>query len=152
MTDDESPRNLPWILPLKKPNFYFPKIRVGIPTIPDWVLPGGIFVGLFYIFSGGVYLLVTGNVPAYYYPANGTIQLIYNRECTVSKQYLMEGIVAAMLISMGSLGLYLVNKATDDPHNPNRAFMYQFIGSILLLISILIIENMMHIKTCADKK
>jgi hypothetical protein len=95
---------------------------------------------------GGIYNNVTDNVSSYGYNSNGDIALI-KWDPKLDDQYELEGLVAAILFYLGSLGLYLQKEATKDPHNTNRATNLQAIGFVLTFISFLIIEKMIDYKT-----
>lgn len=155
MKDEDQQRNkVPWLIPLRRPNFYFPRIVLGKPKIPNWVIYVAVFTSIFYVFSGGVYNLVEDNIPAYGFE-NGEIELIFNRykgkgSCysNLDHQYLVEGIVAGLMVFMGSFGLYILNQATRDPHDIRKAENYQMFGLILIILAFLILSSMMSDKYC----
>lgn len=130
---------LPWIPGLHRPNFMFYRIKIAIPTsIPNSVIFALIFFSVFYIYVGGVYDLVEQPF------ARGTDQggrpvLLYEGQ---DRQFLIEGLVAGILMFVGAIGLYILHQATSDPHNPGRAGTYQLVGIILLFLAFLILQNM----------
>jgi hypothetical protein len=102
---------------------------------------------LFYVFSGGIYNSVVENVRPYGIRQDESIQLIYWDDGDVSKQYEWEGYAAAILIYLGTLGFFLLKKATEEPHNINRAMMYQFLGIALIFFAFLILQYMFNYKS-----
>ena len=146
---------LPWVFPFQRPNFYLPRLKIGIPlhSPPSWLITLLVMLVLFYIFSGGVYNQLKS--PIAYFRSDEGVNLIYQRvtgrgACAgnTPHQYAYEGLVAGMLILLGTIGLYSLYFASRDPHKPERAFNYQVIGVICVIIAVFIVENMMDIKGC----
>ena len=134
---------LPWIPGMKRPNFMFYRLKVTIPTeIPSSVIFALIYLSMLYIFSGGVYDLVEEPF-ARGSDSQGNPVLLYSDQ---DRQFLLEGIVAGVIMFLGATGLYLLSQATTDPHNPNRATTYQTLGVILLVLSFLILQTMFNCK------
>lgn len=135
----EKSLRLPWVPGIKRPNFIFYRIRLTLPSkIPSSVIYFAIFGAVFYIFMGGVYDLIEKPF-ARGADSQGNPILIYP---DVNRQFLIEGVVAALVMFMGALGLYLLNQATSDPHNPTRASYYQILGVVLLTVAFIIIQSM----------
>lgn len=136
---------LPWIPFIKRPNFKFYKVRFTIPTRLDIkIVYFIIYLTIFYIFAGGVYGLVNENTPAFGLdPETGGPVLFYPSQ---DRQYLIEGIAAALVIFMGATGIYLLGQATSDPHDTGRASTYQIVGGILILIAFIMIASMFKCK------
>ena len=89
--------------------------------IHDLLLYFAIFASVFYVFAGGVYDFVEEPISRGA-DSNGNPILIYPDR---DRQFLIEGIVAAIIMFLGAGGLYMINQATTDPHNPQRASSYQ---------------------------
>lgn len=135
---------LPWIPGLQRPNFIFYRIRFSLPTkIPPALIYGLIYLSILYIYAGGVYDLVEKPF-ARGADAQGNPVLIWPDQ---DRQFLIEGIVAGIIMFLGAAGLYMLNQATADPHNPNRATTYQTIGAVLIVIAFIILQSMYKTKT-----
>ncbi|MHA2030775.1 MAG: hypothetical protein ACW98K_10195 [Candidatus Kariarchaeaceae archaeon] len=139
---------IPWVAyGFRRPNFHLPPIRVRLPrTIPRQVISVGALLVVFYIFAGGVYNSVADNVQTFGF-RNEKIQLVKWDRGEVDSQYKFEGLVAGILIYLGSFGLYLIREGSRDPHNPNRTNNYQIIGTLFVSFSFFLLERMMDIKT-----
>jgi hypothetical protein len=134
---------MPWVLPLRRPNFVFYKLKISFPTrISPKLFFTIIYVSIFYIFSGGVFNQLKDR-GARGYREDGTPILLYP---DLDQQFVLEGYAAGILILIGAMGIYLLLEATRDPHNTNRAFSYQLIGIVLIVIAVLIIQNMWYDK------
>ncbi|MCY3411428.1 MAG: hypothetical protein INQ03_07325 [Candidatus Heimdallarchaeota archaeon] len=136
---------LPWVaIPgVKRPQFVFNKIKFVLPTrIPSNFIFLAIFLSILYIYIGGVYNLVEDPL-AFGGGEDGNPILIYPSQ---DRQFLIEGLVAGLVMMMGALGLYLINSATNDPHDTSRAVSYQTFGVILIVIAFFILNNMYNCK------
>ncbi|MHA2169674.1 MAG: hypothetical protein ACXAB7_07240 [Candidatus Kariarchaeaceae archaeon] len=133
-----------WIPGFQRPNFIFYRIRVTLPTkIPPSFIYAAIFLSILYVYSGGVYDLVEKPF-ARGADSQGNPVLIWPDQ---DRQFLIEGIVAGILMFLGAGGLYMLSQATADPHNPSRASTFQTIGVVMILISFLILQSMFKTKT-----
>lgn len=133
--------NLPWVVVpgVKRPKFEFVKIKFALPTrIPSSLVFVLIYFSIFYIYAGGVYDLVEDPL-AFGQDANRDPLLIYPSQ---DRQFLLEGIVAGLVMMMGAAGLYMISAATSDPHDTSRASTYQTIGVLVILIAFFILQNM----------
>ncbi len=140
---DESLK-LPWIPGLYRPNFIFYKLKFSIPTrIPISVVYFAIFASVFYIFAGGVYDLVEKPF-ARGADSEGNPVLLWPDQ---DRQFLIEGIVAALVMFLGAGGLYLISQATTDPHNPSRATYFQALGFIVIIVAFITLQSMFNTKT-----
>lgn len=135
--------SLPWVVPLRRPKFTFYRIKVTIPTsIPTQYIYALIYLSLFYIYIGGVYNLLE-NTPAIGSDGTNPV-LIYAR---LDAQYILEGIVAGLIMFAGAFGLYLLREASSDPYNPDRANAFIIYGVILLITAFVMLNNMLAKKT-----
>ena len=141
----DSTFKLPWLIPgFQRPNFKFYKIKMAIPTeIPQNLIFLVIYLSILYIFIGGVYNLVNEDTIAFGTASDGGPELFYPGQ---DRQFLIEGIVAGVIMFVGAAGLYLLNQATTDPHNVNRAATYQIIGGLLVMLSYFVLANMFRCK------
>ncbi|MDH5400848.1 MAG: hypothetical protein OEY49_00015 [Candidatus Heimdallarchaeota archaeon] len=135
---------LPWLPLLRRPQFIFYRIKISIPKkIPVSLIYTIILLGVLFVFSGGVYDWVDQPY-ARGADANGNPLLIMREQ---DRQFILEGLVAGIVMFMGALGLYMLGQATTDPHNVGRATSYQTIGIILIVLSFIIIQRMFACKT-----
>ncbi len=135
---------LPWIPGFQRPNFIFYRIRVSIPTkIPPALIYGLIYLSILYVYVGGVYDLVEEPY-ARGSDAQGNPVLIWPDQ---DRQFMIEGIVAGLVMFLGAAGLYMLSQATTDPHNPNRATTYQTIGAVMIALAFIILQSMYKTKT-----
>ncbi len=142
---DSNKSSLPWVaIPgVKRPNFVFTKVSLSIPTkIPSNMVYFLVFLSIFYIYIGGVYDLVEDPL-AFGGNANNEPLLIFPSQ---DRQFLIEGIVAGLIMMLGAGGLYLMSQATKDPHDTSRASTYQSIGVILIVIAFFVLQNMYKCK------
>jgi len=134
---------LPWLPGLQRPNFTFYRIRISIPTrVPPSFIFGLIYLSILYIYSGGVYDIVEKPY-ARGSDQKGNPVLLYTNQ---DRQFLIEGIVAGVIMFVGAFGLYFMNQATTDPHNPDRATSYQLMGLIMVAFAFLILQSMFNCK------
>lgn len=136
---------LPWIFPgIRQPNFYLPKIEPTIPTsISPRVIYTLVYVSVFYIFIGGVYDLIQSPI-AIGADSAGNPVLVYTN--ALERQFLIEGIVAGLLMFLGALGLFLLKEAPSNPHDTDRANMLVALGMASIFIAWLALENMIQQK------
>lgn len=136
--------SLPWVPGLRKPKFVFYKIRFSIPrSIPVTYIYLIIYLSILYIYSGGVYDLVEKPF-ARGADSQGNPVLVWPDQ---DRQFLIEGIVAGIIMFMGAAGLFLISQATTDPHNPGRASAFQTMGAMLLILAFILLQSMYNIKT-----
>lgn len=102
-----------------------------------------IFASVFYVFAGGVYDLVEQPF-ARGADSEGNPVLIWPDQ---DRQFLIEGVVAALVMFLGAGGLYLMFQGTTDPHNPSRATYFQAMGFVLLIVAFITIQSMFNTKT-----
>ena len=136
---------LPWLIPgIRRPNFRLYRIKIGYPTeLPANFALYIILLGVLFIYSGGMYDLVEKPISI------GSDQ--YGEPSLISqsldRQFMLEGIVAAIFMFFGALGLYLMDYATGDPHNVRSASTLQALGIVISFISFLTLILMLEIKT-----
>ncbi len=138
-------KKLPWVVPgIRRPNFRFYRLTVSIPReVPSKLFILVVFLAIFYVYMGGVYDIVekpltigsdTNGNPLLWYPGG------------IDRQFLLEGIVAALLMFIGFAGLYLMDSATKDPHDTQRAWKYMTIGSLLIILAMITLQRLIDVK------
>ncbi len=135
---------VPWVFPAPQPKFVLPRLKFTIPTtVPTNLIFFLVYVGVFYVFIGGVYDLV--NNPIAIGVVGNTPLLISNQG--VGSQFLLEGIVGGLVMFLGSFGLYLIRQASSNPHDTENANRLFILGVLTLLLSIIFIYSMYMAKT-----
>ncbi len=136
---------LPWVFPgLRRPNFRFYKLTFSMRReVPGKILYVLIFLAIFYIYIGGMYDLVEkpltigsdqNNNPLLIFPG-GT-----------DRQFLLEGIVAGLLMFVGFGGLFLLDNAAKDPHDTQRAWKLMTVATVIVILAFLTLQRMLDVK------
>ncbi|MFA5363795.1 MAG: hypothetical protein WC325_01265 [Candidatus Bathyarchaeia archaeon] len=111
------------------------------PSLP---LLGLIVVGisLFFI-SGGVYDLLTSDVPVIYFTSTGSILVYYP---SLSDQFIIESILVMIFAGLGVAGFLASYQSTKYAYNPRLGYRLLLIGCALLIVAVILIENGMLAK------
>lgn len=134
---------VPWVFVVRKPKFSFSKIKMSFPTsVPNWVIYSLIYISVFYIYIGGVYN-VLNNPIAFASDAQNNIALIAKG---VDRQFLLEGVVAGLLMFLGAFGLYLTKEAAKDYNDTTRFYYRAIPGWIIVFVAFFSISAMMGAK------
>ncbi len=138
----------PWVFGslLRKPKINFPSIRIGrravaIPARSMMVL--GIYVALFILQMGVVYLIYR-EPPALGADSSGNALFIYP---DIQESFIIESIVASILIFLFSLGYIFLYQASKYVYNRKIAIRILVIGFIFIIITFVSLQYMMAIKT-----
>jgi hypothetical protein len=110
---------------------------------PDTVLFGIIFVVVLFILGGNIYTLVR-TPPAIAGSPDGTPILI---SPGIDSQLGMEGVVASVVIMVGTMGLGLVYYGSKYVFQPGYATRLMVLGIILSGVAFLIFSYLWGIKT-----
>jgi hypothetical protein len=94
-----------------------------------------------FLFAGGVYDLIQRPLPAVYYNSRFIILNPY-----LSEQFVSDSIVAAIIYSLGIIGLIVSYQSTRYVYKPRQAYMTLIIGLTLVLMAYIILELAMHTK------
>jgi hypothetical protein len=140
-------RKTPWIFgkSLRKPKIHFPRLRLPKVSLP---MPSrslsiiGILIILFVLQTGVVYLLVR-EPPALGANANGDPLFIFN---DVHESFILEGIVASILIIFCSMGFVLLYQASKYIYNKKMAVWILTIGVIMIIITFILLQYMLNEK------
>ena len=133
-----------WPRFIVKPRVRLTRPRFGMPTRPpDTVLFGIIFVVVLFILGGNIYTLVK-TPPAIAGGAGGTPILI---SPGIDSQLGMEGIVASVVIMIGTMGLGLIYYGSKYVFQPGYATRLMVLGVILTGAAFLIFSYLWMIKT-----
>ncbi|UYP47296.1 hypothetical protein NEF87_003581 [Candidatus Lokiarchaeum ossiferum] len=145
---DKFGKKMPWVMgnQVRIPRIKYPTYREGSLSLPS---PGrsmmllGTFIFLFWLLMGGIYILIKepsamgGN-------ASGAIMWLYP---STSDAFVIESIVAAVLIFIGGSGFFLLYNATKHSFNYNYAIKLLILGMVLAGTSFGILQYMMAVKT-----
>lgn len=138
---------LPWIfkpLNIRIPKVKYPSLEdknLDIPTPSKNILLGAIFVFLFWLLMGGVYLAIpdsSGNLP---------IALGANRQGdpvwvypSINDAFVIESIVAAAIIFIGAVGFLILYQSTKYLYNPSYAQKLIAVGLVMAVISFTLLQ------------
>jgi len=138
----------PWVFgnTFRKPKILFPKLkitRMGIPLPGKSLAVIGVYIILFLLQTGIVYL-VFREVPALgTNPSDGTPMFLYP---DINESFIIEGIVASIFIFMCSIGFILLYQASKFVYNKSVAVRYLAVGILLILASFITLQAMITIK------
>ena len=138
----------PWVFgnAFRKPKILSPKLKINRRGIP---LPGkslaviGVYIILFLLQTGVVYIVFRG-VPAMgTNPSDGTPMFLYP---DINESFIIEGVVASIFIFMCSIGFILLYQASKFVYNKSVAVRYLAVGILLIFASFITLQAMITIK------
>jgi hypothetical protein len=94
-----------------------------------------------FLFAGGVYDLIQRPLPAVYYNNRFLFLNPY-----LSEQFVSDSIVAAIIYSLGIIGLIMLYQSTRYVYKPRQAYMMLIIGLTLMLMAYIFLEATIRIK------
>jgi len=138
---------IPWIFgkAFRKPKIIFPKkkkLRMGIPLPGKSIAVIGVYIILFLLQTGIVYL-VFREVPALGSYPDGSPRFLYE---DINEAYIIESVVASIFIFMCSIGFILLYQASKFVYNKRIAVRYLAVGIVLILASFIALQAMITIK------
>lgn len=141
-------RNTPWVFgrafrkpKLSPPKFKLPRLSLPMPSRAISII--GIFIVLFVLQTGIAYLLVREP------PALGANQFgdpIFILT-DINEAFIIESIVASILILLCSTGFVLLYQASKHVYNRKMAATYLVIGALLILICFIGLQYIIAVKT-----
>ncbi|HEY0088388.1 MAG TPA: hypothetical protein VGB37_06070 [Candidatus Lokiarchaeia archaeon] len=140
-------RNTPWIFGrmLRKPKIIFPKIRrksISIPT-PGKTFGVMIVYILLFILQTGVVYLIYRKPPAVGADSAGDPMFIYPN---LHESFIVEGIVASILIFASSTGFILIYQASKHSFNRKMALRILVIGIGMIIGTFFALQYMLSVK------
>lgn len=108
---------------------------------PTLLIPILVVAFSVFLFSGGVYDLVQKPLAAVYYNNQFLFLNPY-----LSEQFVSDSVVAAIIYSLGVLGLLMVYQSTKYVYKPRQAYMMLLIGLTLLFLSYVAVEATINLK------
>ncbi|MGQ4874089.1 MAG: hypothetical protein ACP6IY_08470 [Promethearchaeia archaeon] len=141
-------RKMPWIFGglIKKPKINFPKAKYRRILIPMPAKTLGIiliYVVLFILQTGVVYLIYR-KPPALGANPNGDAIFIYP---SVNDSFIIEGIVASVLIFVASMGYLMLYQASKYLYNRKMALRILIFGITSILLAFISLQYMIAVKT-----
>ncbi len=140
-TKDMLGRKLPWLL---GNGFRIPRLRLpetkdkafSLPTPPRMLIMILIYIGLFFVMMGGVYLITPRMgqqpMPALGADSNGNPVWLYP---SVSEAFIIESIVGAAIFFMGAIGFMFLFESTKYSLNPSYGRKILVMGVGLALVA-----------------
>jgi hypothetical protein len=137
----------PWIFgeTLRKPKINFPKLKLPSISLP---MPSrslsiiGILIILFVLQTGVVYLIVREPI-SLGATEDGDPVFIY---ADIHESYVIEGIVASILILFCSIGFIMLYQASKYVYNKKMAISILIIGAFMIFITFLLLQYMIGVK------
>ena len=99
-----------------------------------------------FLFSGGLYMLITHPAPAYL--GQSVIYFLYP---STSGQFVSDTIIAGILYSLGFVGLLAIYQSTKSAYKPRQAYMLLIVGVTFLLLSYIFLEGSISFKIHAGR-
>ncbi|MFX1301862.1 MAG: hypothetical protein ACFE9X_00745 [Promethearchaeota archaeon] len=137
----------PWIFgnSLRKPKISFPKFRLPKISLP---MPSRslsmviILIALFILQTGVVYLIVR-EPPALGATQRGDPIFIF---VGIHESFIIEGIVASILIFFCSMGFIMLYQASKFVYNKKMAVWILVIGVIMIIITFIMLQYIISVK------
>ena len=136
---------MPWVISsIRIPYIDFPDFKgrhFDIPTPSRNILLGVIYIFLFWLMMGGVYLMIpnsSGNTPiALGADSKGNPVWIYP---SIADAFVIESIVAGAVIFIGAIGFIILYQSTKHIYNTRYARILITIGFILATMSFVMLD------------
>ena len=141
-------KKTPWIFGnwLRKPKIVFPKIkrkRLSLPIPPKTLITIGIFIILFILQTGVIYLIVR-RPPALGADEDNNPMFIW--EDYIHEAFIVESIVASILMILFSTGFIILYHASKYIYDKKFADWILVIGILLILVAIGLLKLMLDAK------
>lgn len=144
-------KRTPWIFGkrLRRPKIVFPRLRRRGITVPTPSKTLGIFVIyiLLFILQTGIVYLIYREPPALGADSKGDPIFLYP---SVHDSFIVEGIVASILIFISSTGFILLYQASKHSFNRTMALRIMVIGIIMIFVTFLALQYMIAVKLGND--
>ncbi|MFX1299188.1 MAG: hypothetical protein ACFFD2_30545 [Promethearchaeota archaeon] len=141
-------RKTPWIPGslLRKPKINFPKIRtpkISLPMPSRYLSIVAVYIILFILQTGVIYLMIREPPAIGSEPSSGNPIFLYP---DLYESFIIEGIVASMLIFFCSIGFIFLYQASKHVYNKSLALRILAIGIALVVITFFILQYMIGVK------
>ena len=139
---------LPWVMGkhIRIPRVKFPEAREGglsLPTPGKSLILMLIYVFLFYLVLGGIYLGIRDTVTVGG-DAQGNAVFIFPK---TNEAFIIESLVAGFLIYIAGLGFLLLYNATKHSFNYGYAIKIYIIGGLLVIAGFSMLQYMIGVKS-----
>ena len=140
-------KRTPWLFgkKLRKPKMSYPKLRgrrIVLPT-PSKALGLAAIYAILFILQTGVVYLVYREPPALGADSSGDPIFLYPG---IQDSFIVEGIVASILIFTASTGFLLLYQASKYSYNRKLALRIMVIGMFMIIISYVFLQYMISVK------
>jgi hypothetical protein len=142
-------RKTPWIPgkylrkpKIKKPALRFP--RISLPTPTKYLNVVIVYIVLFILQTGVVYFMIRDPPALGADPQSGDPIFLYP---DISESFIIEGIVASILIFFSSTGFVLLYQASKYVYNKTLAIRILAIGIVMIIIMFILLQYMIGVKT-----
>ncbi|MHA2006146.1 MAG: hypothetical protein ACXABO_01495 [Promethearchaeota archaeon] len=149
-TLEQIKRKTPWIFGklLRKPKIKFPKfrsLRLSLPKPTRSLSVIAIFVILFILQTGVVYLIVRKPYAIGVDPDNDELLFIYPKN--IHEAYIIESLVASILMMLFSLGFVFLYHASNFVYDKKMADWFLIIGMLMIIITFTLLQLMLKVKS-----
>ena len=140
-------KRTPWVFgkKLRKPKMAYPRLRgkrIVLPT-PSKALGLAAIYAILFILQTGVVYLIYREPPALGADSRGDPIFLYPG---IQDSFIIEGIVASILIFISSTGFLLFYQASKHSYNQKLALRILVIGALMILISFVSLQYMIAVK------
>ncbi|HDQ05615.1 MAG TPA: hypothetical protein ENN36_02690 [Candidatus Bathyarchaeota archaeon] len=91
-----------------------------------------------FLLGGGIYDMMVKDIAVAYFASGGTLYVFYP---SLSEQFLLESMLVMIFGAIGFAGFLIAYRSTKYAYNPRQAYRLLLVGSALLLIGYILIEN-----------
>ena len=91
-----------------------------------------------FLLGGGIYDMMVKDIAVAYFASGGTLYVFYP---SLSEQFLLESMLVMIFGAIGFAGFLTAYRSTKYAYNPRQAYRLLLVGSALLLIGYILIEN-----------
>jgi hypothetical protein len=138
----------PWVFgkTLRKPKLLFPDIkrpRIGMPLPGKSISTIVVYIALFLLQTGVVYLIIRNPPAMGSNPSTGEPMFLYP---DINESFIIEGIVASIFIFLCSLGFIFLYQASQYVYEKSIAIRYLVVGILLIIIAFATLQAMITVK------
>lgn len=138
----------PWIPGklLRKPKINFPKFRtprVSLPMPSKYLSIVLVYIILFILQTGVIYLMIRNPPALGSDPNRGNPIFLYP---DIYESFIIEGIVASMLMFFCSIGFIFLYQASKHVYNKSLALRILAIGIVMVFITFVLLQYMIGVK------
>ncbi|HMF30958.1 MAG TPA: hypothetical protein VKK79_06070 [Candidatus Lokiarchaeia archaeon] len=145
-------KKLPWLLGrgIRIPRIRLPEMSdrtFTLPTSPRTIAMGLVYVFLFFVMMGAVYLMTPqigqSAMPALGADSSGNPVWLYP---SINSAFILESIAAAAILFMGGAGFILLFESTKYSLNPGYGRRLLVIGLVLGLTAFIVMQYIIKVK------